>query len=150
SVFVIPALRGGVQVPLDHARHTIRLLFDQHAIPQELLAPGSRQQIFTLAANSAWKTLVVAEHQLVNVQMDSAGSPLPSAVSIDRRWTALQSVQLSTTASLQNFLAGLRSQKTTQADTDAVKVTSFQSADKLFGGKLLDLLPAEVANLSDS
>ena len=150
SVFVIPALRGGVQVPLDHARHTIRLLFDQHAIPADLLAAGGKQQIFTLAPNSAWKTLVVAEHQLVNVRMDPASPAVPSAVSIDRRWTALQPVQLSTAGAFQSFLAGLKSQKTTQADSDAVRVTSFQAADKLFGGKLLDLLPAEIGNLADS
>jgi hypothetical protein len=149
--FTVPALRGATQAPLDHARHTLRLLFDQHEIPEALLAAAGKQQIFTLAPGTTWKTLALAEHQLVNVQMSAAAAgALPSAVSNDRRWTVLQTVQISATGAFTAFLAQMKTKQTTQTDTDAVQVSAFQDASALYGGKLLDLLPAEIARLNDS
>jgi hypothetical protein len=100
----LPAARPAA--PLDHLRHTIRVLFDQHTIPAGTLEPGPEDTLFQLAAGKGWQLLAVVEHQLVDVTF-SAASTL--GVGVDRRWVAVQEVQIVSPASFKAWLLAFES-----------------------------------------
>ena len=58
----LPSARSG---PLDHVRHTIRMLLNQHVLPGEALVSGTGQVLFHIAPGRSWQLLAVVEHQLV-------------------------------------------------------------------------------------
>jgi hypothetical protein len=76
------------QTALNHIRHTVRVLLNQHAISQGLLQrPAQPDVLFSLADGKSWQFLAVVEHQLVQVSIGLA-------LSNDVRWTALQEVRI--------------------------------------------------------
>ncbi|HEY9696977.1 MAG TPA: LamG domain-containing protein [Trichocoleus sp.] len=92
--------------PLAHLRHTLRILFNQHRIPDDLLEVGEDNLLFQLKSNdpkNIWQFEAVVEHQLVNV---SGLSPDTLTLNHDRRWTTVQEVRW---LSPQRFKAALSS-----------------------------------------
>jgi len=85
---------SGEGTPLNHLRHTIRILFNQHHLPEDLLTMGTGSLLFDLRGDVAWQFLAVVEHQLALVSL-GAGIAKPD-VSHDHRWTTLQEVRLFT------------------------------------------------------
>lgn len=107
----LPPLDGGGGLrSLNHRRHTIRILFNQHQIPNALLTVGRGETLFQFAPSQAWQLLAVVEHQLVDIQT----SPVQPAerisierVANDRRWTVVQEVRLTTPDHFRQFLTAL-------------------------------------------
>jgi hypothetical protein len=87
----LPATAPG----LPHVRHTMRILFNQHAVPRELLTDGAGDLMFTLANGKTWQFLAVVEHQLFEVFPRVANG---------HRWTALQEVRIATPGGFRAFL----------------------------------------------
>ena len=134
----LPASRG-VNAPasLNHTRHAMRVLLNQHAIPASLPVIGEANLIFNLA-ETAWQFLAVVEHQLVDVKPAAntrrAHKPKPAqaaanyALSHDRRWTATQEVRLLTPGAFRTFLQTTGSEDVTPPVFAAatLKATSVQ------------------------
>jgi hypothetical protein len=100
----LPAARPSGDSPaLDHVRHTIRVLFNQHELPGGLLVLSQGPVIFHLAPEKPWQFLAVVEHQLIEVYPDSNLSTF--RLQNDRRWTALQEVRLLSPQIFKAFLA---------------------------------------------
>ncbi|MCA9915660.1 MAG: LysM peptidoglycan-binding domain-containing protein, partial [Anaerolineae bacterium] len=91
--------------PLSHTRHTMRILFNQHTIPAEMLLAGDADLIFDFAPGHSWQFLAVVEHQLMDVIPDQDFSSF--TLSKDRRWTALQEVRLILPETFADFLRDL-------------------------------------------
>ncbi|MEZ4747966.1 MAG: hypothetical protein R3C41_18015 [Calditrichia bacterium] len=87
---------------LNHTRHTMRILLNQHNIPLNQLVEGAGELLFNLAENQPWQFLAVVEHQLTNVLPDAAFQEF--VVQNDRRWTALQEVRLVLPTMFKQFL----------------------------------------------
>ncbi len=114
STLTLPNARvsnGTEQPELNHIRHTIRILFNQHFIPTELLIVEKGELLFNLAEDRTWQFLSVVEHQLIDVY------PNPEFDSFDlkndRRWTALQEVRLILPETFKDFLLSHEMNKTT-------------------------------------
>ncbi|MBE9070779.1 hypothetical protein IQ260_29510, partial [Leptolyngbya cf. ectocarpi LEGE 11479] len=107
----LPSLDVGAGLrSLNHRRHTIRILFNQHQIPNALLTIGRGVTLFQFAPSQAWQLLAVVEHQLVDIH----ASPAQAAerisierVANDRRWTVVQEVRLTTPDHFRQFLTSL-------------------------------------------
>ncbi|OQY35731.1 MAG: hypothetical protein B6I38_01365, partial [Anaerolineaceae bacterium 4572_5.1] len=94
---------------LNHVRHTIRILFNQHEIPAEKLGVGRGELLFNLLEGEPWQFLAVVEHQLADTEdLDSNGWNVIK----DRRWTALQEVRLVPPATFKEFLVSLDGTRT--------------------------------------
>ncbi|MEM7309235.1 MAG: hypothetical protein AAF682_21300 [Planctomycetota bacterium] len=89
---------------LDHVRHTMRVMLNQHDLPLGSLAAGSGSTLYRFGEGSAWQLLAVVEHQLVDVGFDADGTPRLTG---DRRWTALQRVDLFEARGFQHHLKTL-------------------------------------------
>nr|MCU0702046.1 hypothetical protein [Myxococcaceae bacterium] len=100
----LPTARGAAS--LDHLRHTVRILFDQHAIPSGVLETVDGDLVFRLAPQKAWHFLAVVEHQLVDI-LPGAGFTSP-ATKNDRRWVAVQEVHFMAPASVKAGLLALK------------------------------------------
>lgn len=106
--FFFPATNPGATKPaLDHTRHTIRVLLNQHEVPQDLLSGGSKQLLLNFRDNRAWQFLAVVEHQLVDVKMGPSGR-VPVGLEQDRRFTVVQEVRLAEPGKFESFLEELR------------------------------------------
>ncbi len=88
---------------LNHIRHTIRILLNQHSITAELLVVGKDELLFQLARNQSWQFLAVVEHQLIDVL---PGTQL--TLENDRRWTTVQEVRLTLPETFRRFLLAQR------------------------------------------
>ena len=117
SQLILPATRGAsAPVALQHTRHAMRVLLNQHTIPSSLPVIGEENLLFNLS--SAWQFLAVVKHQLIDVQAAAAGrgsrrrsaaqrqtTIAPSyALSNDRRWTTTQELRLMPPRTLKAFL----------------------------------------------
>ncbi|UCE04717.1 MAG: hypothetical protein JSW07_13960 [bacterium] len=121
STLTLPAARatvGAEQPALDHLRHTIRILFNQHQIPEDLLivveekTEETEKLLFNLVPDKSWQFLAVVEHQLIDVfPQDLESEPEAIKVNSDRRWTALQEVRLVFPETFKNFLSSLKTDK---------------------------------------
>jgi hypothetical protein len=100
----LPAARPAAS--LDHLRHTVRILFDQHAIPSGLLETVDGDLVFRFAPQKAWHFLAVVEHQLVDVSPGASFSSL--ATKNDRRWVAVQEVHVVAPASVKAGLLAIK------------------------------------------
>ncbi len=97
--------------PLPHTRHTIRVLFNQHNIPAEMLVAGDADLIFDFAPGNSWQFLAVVEHQLIDVTPNDRNFS-DFTLSKDRRWTALQEVRFVSPDTFADFVRNV--------DTDAI------------------------------
>ena len=104
---VLPALNPGANPPrLDHLRHTLRILFNQHTIPPGTLRldrESGAKLLFNLAKGKSWQFLAVVEHQLIDV-LDAGGDFSEIRLEGHRRWTAVQEVRLTSPATFKDFL----------------------------------------------
>ena len=76
---------------LSHTRHHIRVMFNQHLMPTEILQGASDAGlVFDFAEGQSWQFLAVVEHQLLDIHMADEEERTDN----DRRWTALQEVRL--------------------------------------------------------
>lgn len=102
-----PAARPNGSAPaLSHYRHTIRILFNQHLLPSDLLLFGRDQLLFVFDRQRSWQFLAVVEHQIIEVDPGADGAqPMLGA---DRRWTVVQEVRLTTPATFKQFLDAQR------------------------------------------
>ena len=97
---------------IHHSRHTIRVLFNQHQVPEEnLVTSPDPDLLFNLHADRPWQFLAVVEHQLVDIGPQSEDQAL--AASSDRRWTTLQEVRLVRPHRFRAFLADHADHRTT-------------------------------------
>lgn len=109
AAFTLPAVRPetGSPQPLRHIRHTIRVLFNQHAVPRDVLGvTRPANHLFDFARDKAWQTIAVAEHQLVEIEMNARAESKPRAIAMkgERRWTAVQEVRLVGPKKFHDFL----------------------------------------------
>lgn len=125
ATLTLPAVRSsGTQPLLPHIRHTMRILFNQCAIPSDLLVVGQNQLLFNLASAQAWQFLAIVEHQLIRV------SPTPDldSQSLERehRWTALQEVRLFSPPTFKQFLRDIDAKQTLDpvSGTDEIEAVS--------------------------
>ncbi|HEX6183216.1 MAG TPA: OmpA family protein, partial [Pyrinomonadaceae bacterium] len=117
---------------LNHIRHTIRVLFNQHAVPREVLGPRSGNLLFdfapdaSAAAGKVWQTVAVVEHQLVDVTMSEADQPPAAAKdpTNDRRWTTVQEVRFAAPAKFHEFLQFLNGPTETSGPASDQKKTA--------------------------
>lgn len=100
----VPAARSSAS--LDHFRHTIRILFDQHEIPPGVLETAEGDLVFRLAPQRGWHFLAVVEHQLVDVLPGSSFTA--PVVQNDRRWVTVQEVAFLSPASVKANLLAIR------------------------------------------
>ncbi|WP_446011955.1 LysM peptidoglycan-binding domain-containing protein [Candidatus Electrothrix sp.] len=89
---------------IEHLRHTIRVLLNQHELPKNMLSGGTSDSLlFSFGTEKAWQFLAAVEHQLVNIE-----KPEPAndewQVSNDQRWTVVQEVRLAHPEKLKKFL----------------------------------------------
>lgn len=117
----MPAALQAGRPRMNHLRHTIRILLNQHEVPADALGPGSERLLFDFG-DSAWQFLAVVEHQLVNVTMGEGllGAPVVTAVEGDRRWTTVQEVRFAGPKKFAQFLTYFLGKKvfTANAATD--------------------------------
>jgi len=108
----LPAIRPGeAPADLNHYRHSIRVLFNQHTIPAEALNTGKEQLLFNFADGWSWQFLAVVEHQLVEVSIPEGGEAI--WLGSERRWTALQEVRMASPYAFKRFLTFLDGKRTT-------------------------------------
>ncbi|MBE9225290.1 hypothetical protein IQ264_07570 [Phormidium sp. LEGE 05292] len=113
-----PAARpkDGLSPDLNHIRHTMRILFNQHQIPSNLLGAGNGEfLLFNLKTTESWKFLAVVEHQLINVKPllnRETDEWSTAALENDRRWTVVQEVRLFSPNFFRKFLESLSGAKT--------------------------------------
>ncbi|HSM81924.1 MAG TPA: LamG domain-containing protein, partial [Nodosilinea sp.] len=96
----LPEAREGYR-QLNHLRHSLRVLFNQHSLPADLLTLGEAGSLFELRRDRTWQFLAVTEHQLVAVLM-----PNHQAINLgfDRRWTTTQTIRLMPVEAFKTFL----------------------------------------------
>ncbi|MEL4897673.1 LamG domain-containing protein [Crocosphaera sp. Alani8] len=80
--------------PLNHIRHTSKILFNQHQIPANSLFAGTNDHLFNFRPLLSWSFLAVVEHQLINVLPDFQSGKLE--LKNDRRWTNVQRIEIAT------------------------------------------------------
>lgn len=119
----LPAVRAAATTSLDHLRHTIRILFDQHAIPPGVLETVDGDLIFRLAPQKGWRFLAAVEHQLVEV-LPGAGFTAPQLRN-DRRWVAVQELRFVTPAGVKADLLAYKN--------DALRLHAPAGGTVLFG-----------------
>jgi len=124
----LPAARPAAS--LDHLRHTVRVLFDQHAIPPGVLETVEGDLVFRLAPNRGWQFLAVVEHQLVDV-LPGASFASPELRN-DRRWVAVQEVRFVTPAAVKAGLLAIKN--------DALKLQTPTGGTALVGDAAYGLL----------
>jgi len=102
--FFLPAANPSVnKPPLHHTRHTIRVLLNQHEVPEDVLSGGSQQLLLNFKDKKAWQFLSVVEHQLVDIKMGPSGR-VPVGIVNDRRFTVVQEVRLAHPVKFASFL----------------------------------------------
>ncbi len=84
---------------LTHLRHTIRVLFNQHTLPQAVPVFGRGALLFDLGPEP-WQFPAVVEHRLCRVAVMN-GAP---ALEGEQRWTAVQEVRICTPTQLATAL----------------------------------------------
>jgi hypothetical protein len=131
----LPAVRG--TAPLDHLRHTVRILFDQHAIPPGTLETSPGDLLFQLAPGKAWQFLAVVEHQLLEV-LPGAAFTSPTLRN-DRRWVVVQEVRFLAPSSLMAQLL--------QQEVDALRLQAPAGGTALLGGAAYGYLGSGMRNL---
>ncbi|HEY0734357.1 MAG TPA: LamG domain-containing protein [Herpetosiphonaceae bacterium] len=101
-----PVAQNPTVGPLNHIRHTMRMLFNQHRLPTELLVlVEGPVLLFDLSPNHPWQPLIVVEHQLIDVYEEPQSDGEPAVrLGADRRWTVVQEVRLMAPVVLRNFL----------------------------------------------
>ncbi|MFM7425139.1 MAG: hypothetical protein ACKO7W_09145, partial [Elainella sp.] len=108
NALLLPSLpQDPAQRRLNHRRHSLRILLNQHLLPLSQLVqrPRSAEVIFPLSADAVWEFLAVVEHQLIDIATDlTTGQPQLGA---DRRWTVTQPIRWLTQLQLKNHLAKL-------------------------------------------
>ena len=93
---------------LNHTRHSMRVLLNQHTIGQDLLKAGTGDILFVIDPAKTWQFLAVVEHQLIDVAPQSlTANSFTGQLTNDVRWTAVQEVRLLSPSAFQVFLASL-------------------------------------------
>lgn len=132
----LPAARPGGSTPaLNHYRHTLRVLFNQHAIPPTILSDGDGTLLFNFAPGASWQFLAVAEHQIVQVQSREQDR---FSLTTDTRWTTVQEVRLLAPDTLAQALRALASAQTVEPIKGIDDLED--ASDDLFGKELRTLL----------
>jgi hypothetical protein len=89
---------------IEHLRHTIRVLLNQHELPKDMLSGGTSDSLlFSFGTEKAWQFLAAVEHQLVNIKKSEAAHD-EWLVNNDQRWTVVQEVRLAHPEKLKKFL----------------------------------------------
>jgi hypothetical protein len=103
--------------PLHHVRHTARILFNQHTLPQGTVQVADGELLFQLVPGNSWQFLAVVEHQLASVLPTQAFDAF--TLEGELRWTALQEVRFTSAAVLKTFLLRARDEKLHVLDAGA-------------------------------
>jgi hypothetical protein len=84
---------------LNHRRHSLRILFNQHEIPPDLPLIGKDHLLFQFA-DRPWQFLAVVEHQIACLDANDGGLALIG----QQRWAVVQEVRFQTTATFNKWL----------------------------------------------
>jgi hypothetical protein len=96
----LTALQDGYR-PLSHLRHTLRVLFNQHSLPVDLLRLGNAGSVFEFQGDRPWLLLAVTEHQLLTVFAEANHT---YRLGEERRWATTQTVQIMPVDLFKTFL----------------------------------------------
>ncbi|HEX8637007.1 MAG TPA: hypothetical protein VF692_03010, partial [Pyrinomonadaceae bacterium] len=111
SLAFLPPARP-VGKDLDHIRHTLRILLNQHEIPSSALVKGGTDSLFfKFADRAAWQFLAVVEHRLTDVKFSGKTGALPE-IKHERRWAAVQEVRFTSPKKLSDYLEEFLHEKT--------------------------------------
>lgn len=113
TTLTLPAARPeGDDPPLNHLRHSMRVLFNQHEAPMKALKAGTGKLLFDFAEGKSWQFLAVVEHQLIEVETGAADRPLSvKSLRNDRRWMAAQEVRFLRPAQFSALLDSFQQKK---------------------------------------
>lgn len=129
--FVRPASRGAAgQTNFEHLRHSLRLLFNQHPLPAELLAAAPATVGWLVSLVEPWRFLAVAQHEIAPVRFEH-GSLTPRPLGQRHRWTVIQPARLSPAMTWLKELDDLA-----KANTFSPDHSSAQPARKALAGFL--------------
>jgi hypothetical protein len=100
--------------PLDHDRHTIRVLFNQQMIPSPVLdgAGAGDNTLATVIANGSWSFIAVVQHELTRIRQVTNDGARPEE---RRRWTIAQEVRLVPAKRLADSLVTLAAESVDDA-----------------------------------
>lgn len=85
---LLPAAKPNT-TKLNHLRHSLRVLFNQHELTAGLLtAVNSPELLLNFKSETAWQFLAIVEHQLADISQDQK-----SRIESERRWTVAQEVR---------------------------------------------------------
>lgn len=124
----LPAARLVPPPPLNHLRHTLRVLLNQCEVPQDSMVLSQGELLFTV--NQPWKFLSVVEHQLAHIDLTDLTN---IRIVADTRWTAVQEIRLLTPKCFQQFLEDLGDRRTLDP-TDGIDTLGKASAGNLADG----------------
>ncbi|MBD2234619.1 LysM peptidoglycan-binding domain-containing protein [Phormidium tenue] len=122
---VVPAITSQSPNPnpqLNHTRHSIRILLNQHQLIPQIPLSGTDAILFDIHSDRPWQFLAVVEHQLVDVMLQDEQPELP--LSNERRWTAVQEVRLCTPQGFKAFLESHNNQKMLDPSNGVIDISS--------------------------
>jgi hypothetical protein len=115
SALYLPNINDSRAMPLNHVRHSMRVLFNQHSLPPVLLSRGNAGCLLQIPGSDlpggsarAWQFVAVTEHQLLDIVMtcdDVTGEVTSLKRGAERRWSAVQEVRLISVQSFRAFLS---------------------------------------------
>jgi len=122
---VVPAITAQSPNPnpqLNHTRHSIRILLNQHQLIPQIPLSGTDAILFDIHSDRPWQFLAVVEHQLVDVMLQDEQPELP--LKNERRWTAVQEVRLCTPQGFKAFLESHNNRKMLDPSNGVIDISS--------------------------
>ncbi len=122
-------------------RHVARVLFNQHRVPQRVLARGGGPVLFSLHDAPVWRPAAVVEHQFSRVTKDEGANT--HTIVESRRFALAQEVRFATPRAFKRYLDKL-DQTRSNDPHDHNEIHSIQqSMSGYAGGEMLDELRAD-------
>ena len=146
TTLILPAARQEELPQLNHIRHTIRIMFNQHRILPEMLSTAiGNSLLFNL--NKPWQFLAVVEQQLIEVKpkTNQQGSIEIIELGRDHRWTVVQEVRLMTPSAFKYLLEDASHQSTLSPNGEISPLKDFTEG---YFGPLMETLDSELAKLT--
>jgi len=108
SLAFLPPARPAAE-NLNHTRHALRVLLNQHEVPSNALVKGGKGTLFfKFSDNAAWQFLAVVEHYLADVEFDGATG---ARITNGRRWAAVQEVRFASPQKFSDYLGEFMHEK---------------------------------------
>jgi hypothetical protein len=120
NLVTLPVSRAAAGPPpsLSHVRHAVRVLFNQHTVPAEVVEPSSSDPIFLqIKSGAAWTTRAAVEHQLLWVDPDN---PVVGMADRQARLTLVQEIRFAAPDAFVTTLGTLNGVNTLDASRPAL------------------------------